>query len=70
MNVFIDASSVGREFAENPDAFIEAMGALMKSSAGAFTDDLSDAQSGATEEIAVFLRRVADAMGAGTEKET
>jgi hypothetical protein len=62
MNVFIDAFSLGREFVENPDAFIEAMGALMDNSGGMFIDDLGDAQSGRTEEIAVFLRRAADAM--------
>lgn len=62
MNVFVDASSIGTEFAENPDAFIEAMGALSDMSDGMFMDDLNDAHSGRTEEIAQFLRKAADAM--------
>lgn len=62
MNVFVDADAVGREFAQNPDAFIEAMNALTDEAKGMFMDDLNDAHSGRTEEIAAFLRKAADAM--------
>ncbi len=62
MNVFVDAESIGRELAENPDEFIAAMGALSDIAAGMFMDDLNDAHSGRTEEVAIFLRRAADAM--------
>jgi len=62
MNVFVDASSIGSEFAENPDAFIDAMGALSDNASGMFMDDLLDAHSDRTEEIAHFLRRAADVM--------